>query len=184
MRIIGLIGEPASGKSTVFRKLIATLGEGTLQKENLIAYNVFPQEKIIIAGIYDELVFSGTDRLSKGCGPKYREWLRSKNVDVEFDDWSFYFEGERFSNSKFFDYFRDECSNVVIYYLNADVATLDERNAKRSNQNPTWRKGMATRMRNLKEKYTLLPVEQGFSFDTCQRGNLQLELEGHSNLLL
>jgi ABC-type dipeptide/oligopeptide/nickel transport system ATPase component len=163
MKVIGLIGEPASGKSTVFRKLIATLGEGTVQKEGLVAYTIYPQDKVIIAGVYDEQVFSGTDRLSKGCGPKYREWLSAKNADPKFADWEFYFEGERFSNSKFFDYFRDECSDVTIYYLVADETTLNERNANRSNQNPSWRKGMATRMRNLRENYSVKVVEQGFA---------------------
>jgi len=163
MKIVGLIGEPAAGKSTVFRKLIATLGEGTVQKEGLVVYTIYPQDKVIIAGVYDEQVFSGTDRLSKGCGPKYREWLSAKNADSKFADWEFYFEGERFSNSKFFDYFRDECSDVTIYYLVADETTLNERNANRSNQNPSWRKGMATRMRNLRENYPVKVVEQGFT---------------------
>ena len=163
MKIIGIIGEPAAGKSTVMRKFIATLSTGSVQKEGLVAYTIFPQDKVIIAGIYDEQVFSGTDRLSKGCGPKYREWLAAKNLDSEFANWKFYFEGERFSNSKFFDYFRDECDDVTIYYLQADEEILNERNANRSNQNPTWRKGMATRMRNLRENYPVTIVQQGWA---------------------
>jgi ABC-type dipeptide/oligopeptide/nickel transport system ATPase component len=164
MKIVGLIGEPASGKSTVMRKLISQLGKGNVQKEGLVAYTIFPNDKVIVAGIYDEQVFSGTDRLSKGCGPKYREWLTAKNADLKFSDWVFYWEGERFSNSKFFDFFRDECSGVDIYYLTVDKETLDNRNANRSNQNESWRKGMATRMRNLCEGYAVTIVEQGFSF--------------------
>ena len=163
MKIIGLIGEPAAGKSTVFRKFIATLGSYSVQKEGLVTYTLFHDDNVIVAGIYDEQVFSGTDRLSKGCGPKYREWIARHNANPEWDDWSFYFEGERFSNSKFFDFFRDECSDVTLYYLTADVATLNERNANRSNQNPSWRKGMATRMRNLRESYAVELVEQGFT---------------------
>jgi ABC-type dipeptide/oligopeptide/nickel transport system ATPase component len=163
MKIVGLIGEPASGKSTVFRKLIATLGGYSIQKQGLVTYTLYHDDKVIIAGIYDEQVFSGTDRLSKGCGPAYREWITQKNEGPDWDSWTFYWEGERFSNSKFFDFFRDECSDVTIYYLMADEATLNERNANRSNQNPSWRKGMATRMRNLKEGYSVEMVEQGFT---------------------
>jgi len=162
MKIVGLIGEPAAGKSTVFRKLIATLGTGTVQKEGLVAYTIYPEDKVFVAGIYDEQVFSGTDRLSKGCGPKYREWLAAKVADPEYADWKFYWEGERFSNSKFFDFFFNEVPAVTVYYLQADENTLNERNAARSNQNPTWRKGMATRMRNLREGYPVTVVEQGF----------------------
>lgn len=162
MKIVGLIGEPASGKSTVFRKLLAGFGAGEIKKEGLVAYTEYPDDKVIVAGIYDEQVFSGTDRLSKGCGPKYREWLTAKCADDAYSNWVFYWEGERFSNSKFFDFFRDECDDVTIYYLTADEETLNERNANRSNQNPSWRKGMATRMRNLRENYPVTIVEQGF----------------------
>lgn len=162
MQIIGLIGEPAAGKSTVMRDFLAHLGPGEVVKEGLVTYTVFKPEKVIVAGIYDSQVFSGTDRLSKGCGPKYREWLLSKVNDPEFDDWKFYWEGERFSNSKFFDFFLTLPTPCVTYFLEADEALLNERNANRSNQNPTWRKGMATRMRNLRENYPVAVVAQGF----------------------
>ena len=163
MKIIGLIGEPAAGKSTVMRGLIASLGEGVLRKEGLVVYTEFAEDKVFVAGIYDEAVFSGTDRTAKSCGPKYREWLLAKVSDPEFSDWKFYWEGERFSNSKFFDFFLTLPVTPVTYYLAADETVLNERNAGRSNQNPTWRKGMATRMRNLREGYPVQVVEQGFS---------------------
>ena len=158
-----LCGEPAAGKSTVMKNFIATLGSYSIQKQGLVTYTLFHDDNVIIAGIYDEQVFSGTDRLSKSAGPAYRKWLATMNANPEWDDWSFFAEGERFSNSKFFDFFRDECSDVTIYYLNADEETLNERNANRSNQNPSWRKGMATRMRNLREGYPVKIVEQGFT---------------------
>jgi hypothetical protein len=162
MKIIGLCGEPAAGKSTVMKNFIATLGGCSVQKQGLVAYTLFHDDKVIIAGIYDEQVFSGTDRLSKGCGPTYREWIAQKNANPEWDDWSFYWEGERFSNSKFFDFFYKECAGVTTYFLTADAAILDERNANRSNQNASWRKGMATRMANLRANYPVQVVEQGF----------------------
>jgi len=163
MKIIGLIGEPASGKSTVMRNLIAGLGLGEVVKEGLVVYTVFAKKRVIVAGIYDEQVFSGTDRLSKGCGPKYREWLTARSENSEYDDWVFYWEGERFSNSKFFDYFQEYNGDVTIYYLECDEAMLNDRNANRSNQNASWRKGMKTRMTNLKNNYPVKVVQQGFA---------------------
>lgn len=163
MQIIGLIGEPAAGKSTVMRNFLKTLrGEGTVTKEGLVVYTTFAESKVIVAGIYDDAVFSGTDRTAKSCGPKFRDWLAAKVSDPEYADWRFYWEGERFSNSKFFDFFLTLPVQPVTYYLEADEATLNERNANRSNQNPTWRKGMATRMRNLREGYPVTVVQQGF----------------------
>ena len=166
MKIIGLIGEPAAGKSTVMKSLISKLGPSEIVKEGLVVYTKYPDDKVLIAGKYEEgVTFCGTDTLSKGCGPKYREWLQAAQADQFFDDYTFYFEGERFSNSKFFDFFfSSECKDVTIYYLEADENVLNERNAARSNQNDSWRKGMRTRMLNLKNGYPVTPVQQGFTF--------------------
>lgn len=162
MRIIGLIGEPAAGKSTMMRDFISRLGPKEIVKEGLVVYTKYPEDRIIVAGIYDDQIFSGTDRTAKSCGPNYREWLSAKIADPDYADWKFYWEGERFSNSKFFDFFMTLSTPVNIYYLEADETTLNERNAKRSNQNPTWRKGMRTRMLNLRKNYPVQIVEQGF----------------------
>ena len=162
MKLKFLFGQPAAGKSTVFRNFISSLGEGTVNKQGLVVCTEYPEDKVIIAGIYDEAIFSGTDRLSKGCGPKYRDWLKEKNSDPQYDDWTFYGEGERFSNYKFFDFFFEEFDEPKVYCLECDKATLDERNANRSNQNPTWRRGMETRMNNLRDKYPVEIVQQGF----------------------
>ena len=164
MLIVGLIGEPAAGKSTVMREFLSKLkGPSEVVKEGLVAYTVYPEEKVMVAGMYDDQVFSGTDRLSKGCGPKYREWLLAKVQDPNFKDWTFLWEGERFSNSKFFDFFLTLPTPYVTYYLEADAETLNSRNVARSGQNDSWRKGMATRMRNLRNNYPVVTVEQGFS---------------------
>ena len=162
MKILGLIGEPAAGKSTVMKNFIATLGESTIVKDGLVVYTCYNDDRVIVAGKYEEgVTFCGTDTLSKGCGPKYRDWLAQTHRDPAFEGWTFVFEGERFSNNPFMELF--ERLGATIYYLEADDATLDERNANRSNQNPTWRKGMKTRMENLKKKYPVEVVQQGFT---------------------
>lgn len=161
MKIVGICGEPAAGKSTVMRKLISSLsGPGELKKEKLVVYTEYHEDKVFVAGIYDEQVFSGTDRTSKGCGPTYRQWIADKNSNPAYDDWTFYWEGERFSNSKFFDFFTKECSDSTIYFLKADPEVLNERNKARSNQNDSWRRGMTTRMNNLRTNYSVVEVEQ------------------------
>jgi len=160
MKIIGFIGEPASGKSTVMREIISSFkGVGYVRKIGLIVYTFYHDDKAIVAGIYDDQVFSGTDRLSKSCGPVYREWIKEMVDDPDFDDYTFYWEGERFSNNKFFDFFFQECPDPLIYYLEVNEEVLNERNQARSQQNDTWRKGMKTRMNNLKNKYPVISVD-------------------------
>jgi ABC-type dipeptide/oligopeptide/nickel transport system ATPase component len=161
MKIIGLIGEPAAGKSTVMKNFIATLGEGEIVKDGLVVYTRYNDDRVIIAGKYEEgVTFCGTDTLSKGCGPKYREWLEKVHRDPAFENWTFYWEGERFSNNPFMELLTN--LGATTYYLEADGKTLNERNANRSNQNLTWRKGMQTRMHNLRDKYPVEIVQQGF----------------------
>jgi adenylate kinase family enzyme len=162
MKVIGLIGEPAAGKSTVMRKLLERFGPSNVIKEGLVVHTVYPEGKVVVAGIYDEQVFSGTDRMSKACGPKVREWLTEANANPDYDGWTYYWEGERYSNSKFFDFFFNECPDVTVYFLRADEKTLNERNNARSQQNDSWRKGMRTRMSNLRNGYPVKIVEQGF----------------------
>lgn len=169
MKIIGLIGEPAAGKSTVMKNFISGLGDGSIIKEGLVVYTVYPEHRVVVAGKYEEgVTFCGTDTLSKGCGPKYREWIANKNANPEWNDYTFYWEGERFSNSKFFDFFHSDCKDVTTYYLEADEDTLNVRNASRSNQNDSWRKGMRTRMHNLRKNYPVEVVQQGFSLSVSQ----------------
>ncbi len=166
MKIIGLIGEPAAGKSTVMKNFIATLGEGKIVKQGLVVWTEYTDKKVIVAGKYEpDVTFCGTDTLSKGCGPKYREWLEDMCALSAYDDWVFVWEGERFSNNPFMEMF--EKLGATTYYLEADEKTLDERNADRSNQNPTWRKGMRTRMHNLRDKYPVKIVQQGFKIVPC-----------------
>ena len=163
MKIVGLCGEPAAGKSTVMRNFIATLGGCSVQKQGLVVYTLFHDDQVIVAGIYDGQTFSGTDRLSKSCGPEYRKWITEKNESPEWDDWTFYWEGERMTNSKFFHFFYNDCADTTIYLLTANAETLEERNANRSNQNASWRKGMATRIANIRANYPVKVVEQGFA---------------------
>ena len=162
MKILGLIGEPAAGKSTVMKNFIATLGEGTIVKDGLVVYTEYKDDKVMIAGKYEPgVTFCGTDTLSKGCGPKYRAWLEEAVQDRTYEGWTFVWEGERFSNNPFMEMF--ERLGATIYYLEADETTLNQRNENRSNQNPTWRKGMRTRMHNLRDKYPVELVQQGFT---------------------
>ena len=164
MKIVGVVGEPAAGKSTLMRQFIDTLGEGDVHKEGLVVFTVFPDDLVAIAGSYEEgKTFSGTDSLSKACGPQYREWIKEKDGDPAWDDIVFYWEGERFSNNKMLEFLSNEVSESTVYYLEAEPDVLDSRNAARSGQNETWRKGMRTRLKNLRDRYPMTVVSSDFT---------------------
>lgn len=176
LSIYGLIGVPGSGKSTFFQKNVLKGSEGTVVKFNYqqenpdkkwqpIALTLFPSEKKAVFGIYEEgEQFPGTDKLSKSCGPSVRQFLKdmangkARNIEGIMVDssWSFFWEGERFTNNPFFQLLvamkETGKANVKVDYLSPDEAVL-ARNRKGRVQDAKWLQGMETRVSNIYKKY-------------------------------
>jgi hypothetical protein len=151
MKIRYYIGRPGVGKSTLMREIMSKLGESELVKEGLVVYHKFEKEKTLVLGIYDDHVFSGTDRWSKGVGPKFREWLAS--MAQTHPDWTILGEGERLSNNPNLDAMF-EFGDMELFLVTVDNEELARRHAARGEaQSESWQKGMATRIVNLCKKY-------------------------------
>jgi hypothetical protein len=154
-KVIGFIGVPACGKSTKMRQIISTLGTGTLEKEGMVSYHLFPESKSIVVGIYDDQLFSGTDRLSMSVAIKFRDWA-SKYISKEYDDWTIYWEGQRFSTNPMFKFFYDNF-DTTITLLEVSEETLRERQDERGNlQRESFLKGMKTRVNNLANAFPVI----------------------------
>jgi len=151
MKIKYYIGRPGVGKSTLMRGLMSKLGESELVKEGLVVYHKFEKNKTIVLGIYDDHVFSGTDRWSKGVGPKFREWLVS--MSQTHPDWTVLGEGERLSNNPSLGAMFEH-GDMELFLVTVDPEELARRHAARGEaQSESWQKGMATRISNLCKKY-------------------------------
>lgn len=151
MKIKYYIGRPGVGKSTYVRNIMKDLGEGELVKEGLVVYHKFPNAKTIVLGIYDDSVFSGTDRTSKGVGPKFREWLIK--VQTEYSDWTIIGEGERLSNNPNLDAMF-AAGDMELIWVTVSEETLKQRHDGRGEeQSESWQRGMKTRIQNLCNKY-------------------------------
>ena len=175
MKIKYYIGQPGVGKTTLVRQIIETLGTGEVVKEGLVIYHKFPETKTIVLGLYDDSVFSGTDRTSKGVGPKFRAWL--EKAQTEYYDWTIIGEGERLSNNPNLDaMFAAGDMELILVTVSDDE--LERRRAARNNtQNQTWMKGMNTRISNLctKYKHTVLDSTEPLS----TRGNSKEHYTGN-----
>lgn len=100
MKIIGLFGEPAVGKSTLMKKIIQQLGVDTSNHETFAKLVVgHKKENVYIVGRYDGAnMFPGTDRLSMAAQPEVAKWLATLG-----DDSVVIFEGDRLSTSTFME---------------------------------------------------------------------------------
>jgi hypothetical protein len=172
MKIKGLIGVPGSGKSTVMKDKLSVMGgayelrswkhpqEDPEKKPQPITAWLYPSFRTLVFGHYDPGVeFPGTDTLSKSCGSSVRQFLldvlEHSPVDIGgilvTKEWSFLWEGERFMNRPMFDFFRDikyKGAEVVVDLLEVSPETLARNRAERV-QDPTWLRGMETRVRNI-----------------------------------
>ena len=158
MKVFGFIGVPGSGKSTKMRQIMSSLGEGSLEKEGLIYYHLFPETKSVVIGIYDDKLFSGTDRLMMAVAIKFRDWATEKFLDGSHDDWTMYWEGQRFSTNPMFKFFYDNF-DTTISLLEVSDKELEERQKARGNvQSPSFLKGMRTRVNNLANNFPVVRV--------------------------
>ena len=154
MRFTFYIGLPGCGKTTLMRVILnefRMVEADEMVVEGSIKYHKFEKQKTLVLGIYDESTFAGTDRLSKSCPPKFREWL-TDNAE-KYEGWNVYLEGERFMNGKTLDaLFQQEEMNLVC--LQVSEAELERRRKARNNtQDPKWMKGMRTRVENVCKNY-------------------------------
>lgn len=108
-RIVALGGEPATGKTTVVRKMIDILGKrGPFQKFEfgLLRGHCSTVDKICILGIYSpNETFAGTDRLSMAVMKDAVSFL-TLGKSIGLRDYSIVFEGDRLFAAAFLKHCR------------------------------------------------------------------------------
>ena len=155
MKVTGFIGVPGVGKSTRMRDIMTALGPGTLEKEGPVSYHLFPETKSVVVGIYDDELFSGTDRLMMAVAVKFRIWASEKFLDGKHDDWTMYWEGQRFSTNPMMKFFFENF-DASIYLLEESEEVLQQRQDERGNKQTTsFLKGMKTRVENLAKAWPI-----------------------------
>ncbi len=155
-KIVALGGEPATGKTTVVRKLIEELEKrGTFQKFDygLLRGHSHAAEKIVILGIYSPTeTFAGTDRLSMAVMKDAVSFL-SRARGLGLKDYSIVFEGDRLFSSAFLS----QCKLVAptdIMIVKADSKTLARRHAHRGDsQTDAWLRSRTTKIDNIAKSF-------------------------------
>jgi hypothetical protein len=97
MRLIGILGEPATGKTALMRAILAKMeGDFVRFKFGLLRGRIYTDERYVL-GIYRESeLFAGTDRLSMAVQPYAVKFVRTR-----VDRAVVAFEGDRLTRQGF-----------------------------------------------------------------------------------
>jgi dephospho-CoA kinase len=151
MKIVAIGGEPGAGKTTLMKKLIATLGvEPKYDAFKLVPY--LQKDNVYILGKYEEgETFAGTDRMSMAVQPEAIKFLDTLPSDAVV-----LYEGDRLFTSSFLE----NCLNkydLEIVYLSTTKNIRAERYKERgSNQNETWLAGRESKVANILSSLVLM----------------------------
>jgi hypothetical protein len=166
VRIFAIGGEPATGKSTLVKSILAELEPSHAFCFGRLKGHVIRPLNLWVLGIYNpDEKFPGTDRLSMSVQPDAVAFLRKlKETNGKFLEIlqkmgepgeaaytppTVLFEGDRLVNGKFLR----ECANYGFFHflvLTAGRATKDKRHeARKDTQSLEFLTGRATKTKNL-----------------------------------
>ncbi|ACF05006.1 adenylate kinase [Mycobacterium phage Nigel] len=153
-RMIYLVGQPGSGKSTLMAALTKGLVRCSIDTEAPVPHDLL-LDRVTGCAVGAEIgkqrgAFSGTDALASSIIDKAVPWVQSHPYDLLLA------EGARLANKRFIQAAADAGYAVMLGLLDHDQA--DAWRKKRSKaigreQNPSWVKGRLTASRRLAEAY-------------------------------
>jgi hypothetical protein len=133
IKVIGLGGQGAVGKSTAMKKLIKELGGGvlvSLGKDRLGTLNAlfFEEVNLFIIGKYEEgEIYSGTDKLAMSIAPMFKMFIE-KHLSFPI---TILFEGARLFTKSIKDFLITHDVNHQFVILELEQSIIDERRQKR-----------------------------------------------------
>lgn len=151
MRIVGIGGEPATGKSFLMGKIRERLGlPGALRRswEKVMVWSEFADSKACVLGIYDGGAYGGTDRLSMAVTPVAVRWLPIARA--QYPGYTIFFEGDRLFTANFIAECRKYAELCDFLILSASDNTKATRRFARSDTKPaSWLQGRVTKYQRI-----------------------------------
>jgi len=145
-------GVPCSGKSTLMRRLIERLDEPKLI-EPMKLFKCQEHGDILVVGQYPEgETFGGTDKLSHGSIPQFREFIEWANIAYRH----VLIEGDRYFRGIDIEWLMEN-HEAKVYVLTVDITEEHNRHAERGDtQSEVWLKGRRTQISNILTNMNLL----------------------------
>lgn len=171
MRIVAVVGEPASGKTSLVRALLAGLGPYYGGRFGLLRYREYPEARLMVLGDYaPELPWPGTDIFDERARAYLRLLLEDGHEWLPADT-TLLWEGLLFVEPLLLETARCR-HDLTLVRLQASDATLEARYAARANYDyPHWLPQLRQRLDGYARdcRTVCLPSET----DEDQRRNLE-----------
>ena len=139
-------GAPCTGKSTLMRNILEELEESV----KIEPMKLFPCQKhgdILVIGYYPEgETFGGTDKISHGAIPHFREFIEQENPKWKH----IIVEGDRFFRMKDVEWLVNTYEDAKIFVLEVSREVENQRHIDRGDtQKEVWLKGRRTQIGNI-----------------------------------
>ena len=141
MKCIAIGGVPATGKTTLMKKILT---KSTYQnfKFGLLRGHFIKDKNLVIMGIYNNDIFCGTDKLSMAVNKDFIKYVKLNKRNILF-------EGDRLFTLNNIKLIKESYKTRTIILEN-DQKTLDSRHLDRNdNQSAQFLKGRITKISNI-----------------------------------
>jgi hypothetical protein len=152
--ILGVGGEPATGKTTLFRRVREELpGAAEVFKYKSMQAERWDEAKVVFLGFYAEGDrYGGTDKLGLSVQPDASHFLREglKELEGPPHAWTVLFEGDRLFNDSFLTGPCAESGDLRAWILTCDPEVKEKRRRARGDaHSEVFLKGRHTKYSNL-----------------------------------
>ena len=141
MKCIAIGGVPATGKTTLMKKILTKFTYQNF-KFGLLRGHFIKDKNLVIMGIYNNDIFCGTDKLSMAVNQDFIKYIKLNKRNILF-------EGDRLFTLNNIKLIKESYKTRTIILEN-DQKTLDSRHLDRNdNQSAQFLKGRITKISNI-----------------------------------
>ena len=169
-KVIAVGGVPGTGKTTLFRKFMEDKTWEIVEPKKLLPALYCSELDLYILGKYEDgEIYAGTDRLSMAVQPVAQEFVEGTTSNILF-------EGDRLTNSKFYNFLLKLPNTEVKFIILTTFKDIlqDRYTSRGSNQSEVFLKGRDTKIENITSNFEYMDTIIEFRNNTMQEQSMIL----------